>query len=43
MQVLCPYYVKKKKKKNMKAMMHGQMCGCFFEIWAPWIDYKTIN
>ena len=42
MQVLCPYYVKKKKKKK-KAMLHWQMCGCIFKIWAQWIDYKTID
>ena len=39
MQVLCPYYV----KNHMKAMLHWQMCGCIFKIWAQWIDYKTID
>ena len=43
MQVLCPYYVKNNKKNNMKVMMHWQMFGCIFEIWAQWIDYKTID
>ena len=23
-------------------MMHWQMCGGIFDIWAQWIDYKTI-
>ena len=40
MQVLCPYYVKK-KKNHMKVMLHWQMCGCICKIWAQWIDYKT--
>ena len=39
MQVLCPYYV----KNNMKAMLHWQMYGSIFNIWAQWIDYKTID
>ena len=39
MQVLCPYYV----KNHMKAMLHWQMCGYIFKIWAQWIDYKTID
>ena len=39
MQALYPYYV----KKHMKAMLHWQMCGCIFKIWAQWIDYKTID
>ena len=30
------------KEKHMKAMLHWQMCGCIFKIWAQWIDYKTI-
>ena len=37
--VLCPYYV----KKHIKAMLHWQMCGCIFRIWAQLIDYKTID
>ena len=41
MQVLCPYYVK--KKKNMKAMLHWQICGCIYQNWAQWIDYETID
>ena len=24
-------------------MLHWQMCGCIFQIWAQWIDYKTID
>ena len=36
MQVLCPYYV----QNHMKAMLHWQMCGCIFKIWAQLIDYK---
>ena len=28
MQVLYPYYV----KNHMKAMLHGQMCGCIKEF-----------
>ena len=39
MQVLCPYYV----KHHMKAMLHLQMCGCIFQIWAQSIDPKTID
>ena len=39
MQVLCPYYV----KKNMKGMLHWQMCGYIFKIRAQLIDYKTID
>ena len=39
MQVLYPYYV----KNHMKAMLHWQMCGCIFKIWAQTIDYKTID
>ena len=39
MQVLCPYYV----KDHMKAMLHWQMCGFIFQIWAQWIDCKTID
>ena len=39
MQVLCSYYV----KNHMKAMLHWQMCGCIFKIWAQWIDYKTTD
>ena len=31
MQVLYPYYVKK-KKKNMKVMLHWQMCGCILNF-----------
>ena len=38
MQVLCPYYV----KDHMKAMLHWQMCGYISQIWAQWIDSKTI-
>ena len=37
MQVLCPYNV-----KDMKAM-HWQMCGYISQIWAQWIDSKTID
>ena len=39
MQVLCPYYV----KDDMKAMLYWQMCGFIFQIWAQWIDSKTID
>ena len=39
MQVLCPYYV----KDRMKAMLYWQMCGFNFQIWAQWIDSKTID
>ena len=39
MQVLCPYYV----KDHMKAMLYWQMCGFIFQIWAQWIDSKTID
>ena len=39
MQVLCPYYV----KDHMKAMLHWQMCGFISQIWAQWIDSKTID
>ena len=39
MQVLCPYYV----KDHMKAMLHWQMCGFVSQIWAQWIDSKTIK
>ena len=39
MQVLCPYYV----KDDMKAMLYWQVCGFIFQIWAQWIDSKTID
>ena len=39
MQVLCPYYV----KDHMKAMLDLQMCGFISQIWAQWIDSKTID
>ena len=39
MQVLCPFYV----KDHMKAMLHWQMCGFISQIWAQWIDSKTID
>ena len=39
LQVLCPYYV----KDHMKAMLHWQMCGFISQIWAQWIDSKTID
>ena len=39
MQVLCPYYA----KDRMKAMLHWQMCGFISQIWAQWIDSKTID
>ena len=39
MQVLCPFYV----KDHMKAMLHWQMCGFISQIWAQWIDCKTID
>ena len=39
MQELCPYYV----KDHMKAMLHWQMCGFISQIWAQWIDSKTID
>ena len=39
MQVLCPYYV----KGHMKAMLYWQMCGFIFQIWAQWINSKTID
>ena len=35
MQVLCIYYI--------KAMLYWQMCGFIFQIWAQWIDSKTID
>ena len=38
-QVLCPYYA----QDHMKAMLHWQMCGLISQIWAQWIDYKTID
>ena len=38
--VLCPYYV----KDHMKAMLYWQMWGLsFIQIWAQWIDSKTID
>ena len=39
MQVLCPYYL----EGHMKAMLYWQMCGFIFQIWAQWIDSKTID
>ena len=39
MQGLCPYYL----KDHMKAMLYWQICGFIFQIWAQWIDSKTID
>ena len=39
MQVLCLYYV----NDHMKAMLYWQMRGFIFQIWAQWIDSKTID
>ena len=39
MQVLCPYDV----NDHMKAMLHWQMCGFISQIWAQWLDSKTID
>ena len=38
MQVSCPFYV----KDQLRAMLYWQMCGFIFQIWAHWIDSKTI-
>ena len=39
MQVCCPYYV----KDHMEAILYCQMGGFIFQIWAQWIDSKTID
>ena len=39
MQVLCPYYL----EGHVKAMLDWQMCRFIFQIWAQWIDSKTID
>ena len=41
MQGLCPYFYL--KDHNMEAMLYWQMCGLIFQIWAQWIDSKTID
>ena len=28
---------------RMEAMLYWQMCGFIFQIWAQWIDSKTID
>ena len=35
----CPYYL----KDHMKAMLYWQISGFIFQIWAQWIDSKTID
>ena len=39
MQVSCPFYV----KDQLRTMLYWQMCGFISQIWAQWIDYKTID